>query len=64
MASAKVTDVYVADLKKRGVSVIAKTYPGTTHGFGCRADLSRPEIKEAYEGALEQCVEVMKKELK
>lgn len=40
-----------------------KEYKGTGHGFASRPNLELPEIKEAYEGALEQAVEWFKKTL-
>ncbi|KAJ7126070.1 dienelactone hydrolase endo-1,3,1,4-beta-D-glucanase [Mycena epipterygia] len=40
-----------------------KEYKDTTHGFASRPDLKYPEIKEAYEKALDQTVEWFKKTL-
>ncbi|KAF4621841.1 hypothetical protein D9613_012100 [Agrocybe pediades] len=40
-----------------------KEWKGTQHGFASRPNLNLPEIKEAYEGALEQTVEWFKKTL-
>ncbi|KIK69561.1 hypothetical protein GYMLUDRAFT_33934 [Collybiopsis luxurians FD-317 M1] len=34
-----------------------KDYKGTTHGFAARPNLSYPEVKAGYEGALEQTVQ-------
>ncbi|KAG7098020.1 hypothetical protein E1B28_005325 [Marasmius oreades] len=33
-----------------------KEYKGTTHGFACRPNFEYPEIKEAFEGAMNQIV--------
>lgn len=41
----------------------SKTYPGTVHGFTCRPDLSRPELKQAYESAAENTVKFFSKVL-
>lgn len=36
---------------------------GTVHGFAARPNLSMPDVKEAYEGALEQTAAWFKKTL-
>jgi len=33
-----------------------KTYPGTTHGFAARPNMGIPEVKEAFQGAIDQAV--------
>ncbi|EIN09843.1 alpha/beta-hydrolase [Punctularia strigosozonata HHB-11173 SS5] len=38
-------------------------YPGTVHGFAIRPDLSNPETRKAFEGALDQSVAFLKKHL-
>ncbi|EIM87387.1 dienelactone hydrolase endo-1-3,1,4-beta-D-glucanase [Stereum hirsutum FP-91666 SS1] len=38
-------------------------YKGTVHGFAARPNLSMPDVKEAYEGALEQTAAWFKKTL-
>ncbi|KAG8935764.1 hypothetical protein FRC02_006573 [Tulasnella sp. 418] len=40
--------------KSDNVAFESKIYKGTTHGFASRPNLTIPEIKDAYHGALEQ----------
>ncbi|KIY64968.1 dienelactone hydrolase endo-1-3,1,4-beta-D-glucanase [Cylindrobasidium torrendii FP15055 ss-10] len=40
-----------------------KVYPGTTHGFAARPNLSIPEVKDAFEGVQQQIVDWLKKTL-
>jgi len=40
-----------------------RVYKGTAHGFAARPNLDLPEVKTAFEGALEQTVEWFKKTL-
>jgi len=40
-----------------------KYWPGTTHGFAVRGDLSKPEVKVAKEGAFKATVEFFIKHL-
>lgn len=44
-------------------NAISPEWIGTAHGFASRPNLELPEIKEAFEGALEQTVEWFKKTL-
>ncbi|KAJ8087725.1 hypothetical protein PM082_006562 [Marasmius tenuissimus] len=40
-----------------------EVYKGTTHGFACRPNMEYPEVKEGFEGAMDQTVEWFKKTL-
>lgn len=45
------------------ISMSADRYTGTVHGFAARPNLAFPEIKEAFEAALEQTSAWFKKAL-
>ncbi|KAK0431542.1 dienelactone hydrolase endo-1,3,1,4-beta-D-glucanase [Desarmillaria tabescens] len=49
--------------RKDGVVYEFRDYKGTTHGFAARPNIDYPEVKEAYEGALQQTVDWFKKTL-
>ncbi|KAK0188137.1 dienelactone hydrolase endo-1-3,1,4-beta-D-glucanase [Armillaria mellea] len=49
--------------RKDGVAYEFRDYKGTTHGFAARPNTDYPEVKEAYESALQQTVEWFKKTL-
>jgi dienelactone hydrolase len=49
--------------KENFVEYEFKVYKGTAHGFALRPNLDLPEIKTAFEGALEQTVGWFKKTL-
>ncbi|KAG8930105.1 hypothetical protein FRC01_003250 [Tulasnella sp. 417] len=40
-----------------------QVYPGTTHGFAVRPNLEIPEVKQAYEGALQQTTKWLQEKL-
>ncbi|KAK0221939.1 dienelactone hydrolase endo-1-3,1,4-beta-D-glucanase [Armillaria fumosa] len=49
--------------RKDGIAYEFRDYKGTTHGFAARPNTDYPEVKEAYENALQQTVEWFKKTL-
>ncbi|KAI8454246.1 Alpha/Beta hydrolase protein [Phakopsora pachyrhizi] len=58
----KVTDEILGDGKyKPGYK--RNYYPGATHGFGCRADLSKPSEKEAFDKSFVETVNWFKTHL-
>jgi hypothetical protein len=42
---------------------VREYYPGCTHGFATRGDLSKPEVKAGKEGAFKATVEFLIKNL-